>query len=95
MSSQTPPNEIDETIGIADDLTPYIKRINAAVGYAGTNDHEDVRSILKELLTARELKLLIMWQADLAYACGFTKDQPYLANQLKVVNERIAELRDK
>ena len=37
-----------DTIGTTDGLTPWIQRINAAVGYTGTNDHEGVRSILKE-----------------------------------------------
>lgn len=44
-----------ETIGVSDDLTPWVKRINIAAAYTGTNDHEDVRSILKQLV-AQEAK---------------------------------------
>lgn len=36
-----------------DDLGPYVKRIAKAVKYKGNEDHEDVSSILKELLRER------------------------------------------
>ncbi len=42
-----------DEIGISDGLTKYVQRINAAVAYTGNDDHEDVRSILKEFRAAQ------------------------------------------
>jgi hypothetical protein len=49
MNPTNEPKDVEAgTIGIQDDLTPWIKRINAAVGYTGESDTEDVISILKK-----------------------------------------------
>lgn len=61
MNKQSPATAGDntsDTIGVADNLTPYVKRINAAVAYTGQNDHEDVRSILNDYRKA-ELTSLV------------------------------------
>lgn len=42
--------------GVEDELTPWIRRIVAAAVYTGTDDHEDVRSILKTLLRRVEVE---------------------------------------
>lgn len=41
-----------------DEMGPWVKRIRAAIDYRGSNDHEDVRSILREFATSVTVTVL-------------------------------------
>ena len=83
-------NQSDElkTIGVRDELTPYIQRINRAIAYRGDDDHEDVRSILKEFSRTHYLP-----KQQVIEAIGEDEYDNYASEKDRVIATQRDELR--